>query len=220
MDQTEELLKEVEVQPVYFTDEKERNALAEQYTPLVKKISHNMAKDSPCEYEEIEGFAWIGFTKALNEYDPTKSDMSFLSFAAYGIRNAILSGSNRNGRTIRISYYKQKQMRANEEEIPSVVSLNKNFENEDHLRSLGIEDEPEFDDGWDALKNALDSHFPDAWTDMFYSVYGLYGHHLEKSKDVAKRQNISGCLVTKRMKKMIEFIQQDENLCDILRDLL
>ena len=80
--------------------------------------------------------------------------------------------------------------------------------------------EPEFDDGWNALKNALDSHFPDAWTDMFYSVYGLYGHEVEKSKDIAKRQNISGCLVTKRMKKMIDFIQQDKNLCDILRDLL
>ena len=43
---------------------------------------------------------------------------------------------------------------------------------------------------------------------------------IEKSKDIAKRQNISGCLVTKRMKKMIEYIQSDKELCDILRELL
>jgi hypothetical protein len=55
---------------------------------------------------------------------------------------------------------------------------------------------------------------------MFYSVYGLYGHEVEKSKDIAKRFGISGCLVTKRMKKMIKFIQDDPELSEILRELL
>ena len=112
-------------------------------------------------------------------------------------------------------------MKERGEDVPSTISLNKHFENEDHLPELGIEEDfLDSDNSWNLLKQRLDEHFPEEWTDMFYSVYGLYGKEVEKSKDIAKRQGISGCLVTKRMKKMIEYIQSDKELCDILRELL
>lgn len=199
----------------------ERNQLAKQYLPLVKKISTRMFKQSPLDYEEIEGFAWAGFIKAMDSYNPKVSNMSFLSWVSYGIRNAILSGQTQNGSTIRVSYYMRKKMNERGEDVPSTISLNKNFDNEDHLLELGVkEDFLDSDNSWSLLKKRLDEHFPENWTDMFYSVYGLYGKKIEKSKDIAKRQNISGCLVTKRMKKMIEYIQSDKELCDILRELL
>jgi RNA polymerase sigma factor (sigma-70 family) len=198
----------------------ERNELAKKYLPLVKKISNQMFNKCSLDYDEIEGFAWEGFVLAMNNYDPKKSSMTFTSYAAYGIRNAILNGINENGRTIAISYYKQKKMKENGEELPTSVSLQNNFDNEDHLLSLGIEDDTLFDNPWDVLIRKLNENFNKDWVDMFCSIYGLNGHDVEKGKDVAARQGISGCLVTKRTHKMIEFIQNDKELSDILRDLL
>ena len=40
------------------------------------------------------------------------------------------------------------------------------------------------------------------------------------AKDIAERLGISGCLVTKRTKKIIEFIKNDPELSSLLRDLL
>ena len=85
----------------------ERDELAKKYMPLVKKISHQMLNRCSLEYDEIEGFAWVGLVLAMNTYDSHKSNMSFTSYAAYGIRNAILNGINDTGRTISVSYYKQ-----------------------------------------------------------------------------------------------------------------
>lgn len=200
--------------------ELERSKLAEKYTPLVKKISNQMFKNYSLEYEEIEGFAWEGFVIAMNTYDPTKSTMSFTSFAAYGIRNAILSGVNESSRTIRVSYYKQKQMKERGEEMPSSISLNQHFENEDHLSSLGFEDDIIFDNPWELLIQRVKENFDPVWVDIFFSSFGLDGHEVEKGKDIAERLGISGCLVTKRTKKIINFIKNDPELSALLRDLL
>ena len=200
--------------------EKERDELAKKYMPLVKKISHQMLNQCSLEYEEIEGFARVGLVLAMNSYDENKSSMSFTSWAAYGIRNAILNGINDTSRTIAISYYKQKKMKENGEEIPTSISLNQNFDNEDHLSSLGFEDDVLLDNPWDVLIKKLKANFDEEWVDMFCSLYGLDGHDVEKGKDIAARLGISGCLVTKRTKKIIKFIQDDEEISEILRDLL
>ena len=198
----------------------ERDELAKKYMPLVKKISHQMLNRCSLEYDEIEGFAWVGLVLAMNTYDSHKSNMSFTSYAAYGIRNAILNGINDTGRTISVSYYKQKKMEEKGEEIPSSISLNKNFDNEDHLANLGFEDDILFDNPWDVLIKKLKENFDEEWVDMFCSLYGLDGHDVEKGKEIAARLGISGCLVTKRTKKIIQFIQKDNELSDILRDLI
>lgn len=198
----------------------ERNQLAKQYMPLVKKMSIKMYHSTGFDYEEVEGFAWQGLVDAMNKYDSNRSTMSFTSFAAYYIRHAILNGTNQNGKTIKVSYYKRKKMEENGEDLPVAVSISKNFENEDYLEQLGTEDEYLFDDPWGILKRRLEENFKPEWTDMFFSVYGLYGKEVEKSKDVANRQGVSGCLITKRMKKMIQFIKEDKELSSILRDLL
>lgn len=205
---------------MYSSTEAERNELAKQYMPLVKKISHQMLNQCSLDYEEIEGFARVGLVLAMNSYDETKSSMSFTSWAAYGIRNAILNGINDTGRTIAVSYYRQKKMRERGEEIPSSISLNKNFDNEDHLEQLGFEEEVLLENPWDILVKKLKMNFDEEWIDMFCSLYGLNGHPIEKGKDIAKRLGISGCLVTKRTKKMVQFIQEDAELSEILRDLL
>lgn len=198
----------------------ERNELAKKYLPLVKKISNQFLNSSPLEYDEIEGFAWEGFVLAMNKYDPTKSDMSFTSYAAFGIKNAIMNGINSSGQTIAVSLYNRKKMTERGENIPTSVSLEKNFENEDHLLSLGFEDDVVFDNPWKVMLDKIKANFDEEYVDIFCSIYGLDGHDVEKGKDVAERLGISGCLVTKRTKKIIDFIKNDKELSSVLRDLL
>ena len=198
----------------------ERNELAKKYLPLVKKISNQFLNSSPLEYDEIEGFAWEGFVLAMNKYDPTKSDMSFTSYAAFGIKNAIMNGINSSGQTIAVSLYNRKKMAEKGEDAPTSVSLEKNFENEDHLLSLGFEDDVVFDNPWQIMLDKVKANFDEEHVDIFCSIFGLDGHDVEKGKDIAERLNISGCLVTKRTKKIIDFIKNDKELSSILRDLL
>ena len=200
--------------------ELERNELAKKYLPLIKKISNQFLNSSPLEYDEIEGFAWEGFVLAMNKYDPTKSDMTFTSYAAFGIKNAIMNGINSSGQTIAVSLYNRKKMAENGEDIPTSVSLEKNFENEDHLLSLGFEDDVVFDNPWKVMLDKVKANFDEEYVDIFCSIYGLDGHDVEKGKDIAERLGISGCLVTKRTKKIINFIKNDKELSSILRDLL
>ena len=181
----------------------ERNELAKKYLPLVKKISNQFLNSSPLEYDEIEGFAWEGFVLAMNKYDPEKSDMSFTSYAAFGIKNAIMNGINSSGQTIAVSLYNRKKMAEKGETIPTSVSLEKNFENEDHLLSLGFEDDVVFDNPWKVMLDKVKANFDEEYVDIFCSIYGLDGHDVEKGKDVAERLGISGCLVTKRTKRLL-----------------
>lgn len=202
-------------------NEKERNELAKQYVPLVKKIVNQFSKKCALDYDEIESFAWEGFTIAMNTYDPEKSKMTFTSFVGYGIRNAILSGISSTQSTIAVSYYIRKKMNETGGVVPTTVSIEKNFENEDHLDALGLVDEDfVYEDPWQMLIKKLKNNFSEENVDTFCSVYGLDGHKVEKCKEIAQRMNVSGSLITKRIKKMIEFIKNDKELSNALRDAI
>ena len=200
--------------------ELERNNLAKQFLPLVKKISNQMYDKCSLDYEEIEGFAWEGFVKAMNSYDKTRSNMSFASYAAYGIRHAIQDGISDTSSTIAVSYYMRKKMSERGEDAPTAISIEKNYENEDHLAQLGFEDETLFDNPWQVLIQKLSENFPRDWVDMFCDEYGLNGHPVVKCKEIAERLGVSGCLITKRTKKMHEFISSNDELRELLRELL
>ena len=146
--------------------------------------------------------------------------MSFTSYAAFGIKNAIMNGINSSVQTIAVSLYHRKKMAEKGENIPTSISLEKNFENEDHLLSLGFEDDVVFDNPWKVMLDKVKANFDEEYVDIFCSIYGLDGHDVEKGKDIAERLGISGCLVTKRTKKIIDFIKNDKELSSILRDLL
>lgn len=197
-----------------------RNKLAKQFKPLVKKISNQFKDKSNFDYEEIEGFAWVGFSLALEKYDPSLSNMKFESYLAYSIRNAILNGMNKFSRTIKISFYNQKKLKSKGESQPTSFSIDKYFENEDHLINLGVEDSKCFENPWDILYKKISEKFDKNHAEILFSIYGLNGYKIEKGKDLAKKYNISGCLITKRIKKMVEFIKNDNELSDYLRDLL
>ena len=104
------------------------------------------------------------------------------------------------------------------EPLPTTVGID-NFYGAS-LTKLGYADDPELEDSWEMLHTRLTDNFPPEWTEMFFSLYGIFGRELKKGKDIAKELGVSGCLITKRTHKMIEFIKKDPELLDALRELL
>lgn len=201
-------------------DSKLRNKLAIQYVPLVKKISRQMYGKSALEFDEVECFGWEGFVYAMNTYDKNKSEMTFMAYAAYYIRNAILNGINRTSRSISVSYYFQKKAKESGEELPSQLKLS-DFNNDgNNLSELGLEDEKLFDNPWELLVEAVKKNFSKSHADIFFSIYGLNGKKIEKGKDIAKRLNVSSSLITKKIKQVIKFIKNNKEISEQLRDLL
>ena len=88
------------------------------------------------------------------------------------------------------------------------------------MAQLGFEDETLFDNPWHVLIQKLSENFPKDWVDMFCDEYGLNGHPVVKCKEIAERLGVSGCLITKRTKKMHEFISSNDELRELLRELL
>lgn len=204
--------------------ESERNKLAKQHLPLVKKISLQMHnKCSAVDYDEIEGFGWFGLVNAMNKYDSSRSEMTFTQYAAYCILHAIRKGISQTGSEITVSYYYRKKAKEGDFEIPTVISRDSLFdgENEDHLIEMGVTDkEPSVDNAWNVLIDRIKENFPTDWSNMFFDEFGLDGHEVVKCKDIAINQGVSACLITKRTKKMIDFIKNDEELSELLRELL
>ena len=55
---------------------------------------------------------------------------------------------------------------------------------------------------------------------MFYKVFGLKGFVDEKSQDVAKFYGVSNGLISQIVKKIIEYIKSDNDLCEMLAQLV
>ena len=55
---------------------------------------------------------------------------------------------------------------------------------------------------------------------MFYMSFGLNGYEETKGKDIAIEFGVSEGLVSQKIKKVIQFIRKDNELCEILANLL
>lgn len=197
----------------------EQTELAKKFTPLVKKITNQYLGKCKISYEDIEGYAWEGFTRAMNTYDNKRSNMSFKSFAAFGIRNSILNGLKENNST-NISYYFIKKYKKEGLDLPTTISIEKNFENEDHLAELGIEDNVSTYDPWTVVINKLYTKFPDKWVNAFCEINGIGCAKLKKSKEVAEELHVSCPLVSKTIKQMVNFIKNDKESLEYLSELI
>jgi len=72
-------------------NEFEKEALAEEHYNLIRGIARDF-KNVPFEYEELFSIAAIGFTKALNTYEPDRVPLTkFTTFATVCMKKEILS---------------------------------------------------------------------------------------------------------------------------------
>lgn len=209
----------------------DKNRLAVQYEPLVNKISKQFYDKTNVDWSSLKSMAYEGLALAFNTYDSTKSKMKFLNYAAYAIRNNILTGIDNEIRTVKLSNYAQKRAVERGEPLFNSVSMSdlmKSDVDDPHNRISSREykcrlyDTDKFSSGdpLEYLYNRLEEKFSPRDLDMFYKCFGLKGYDNYKNKDIAKEYEVSEGLVSQKIKKVITFIQKDNDLCEMLGSML
>lgn len=207
--------------------ELQKNKLALQYQPLVNKLTKQFFDKGLTQWDQIESMAWEGLAIAMNNYDEKRSKMNFTQYAAFSIRNNILTSLDNELRTVKMSNYMQKKAQINGDALFTTISINRSYNEDDEYRApkefkFNAYTKPKFDDGdiFEYVYNRLESQFPERDCKMFYKAFGLKGYDDTKGKDIAKEYGVSEGLVSQKIKKMTTFIRKDSSMCEMFQNLL
>ena len=132
---------------------REQNELVKQYTPLVNKMIMQFYKKNTTSWENLKSMALEGLALAFKNYDPKRSKMNFTQFAAFAIRNNILTGLDNELRVVKLSAYAQKKVAEKGDALWNTVRVNmvpsqSDNENKKPLEiKLGMYENEQFSDG-------------------------------------------------------------------------
>lgn len=193
-----------------LTDMNITNEQVKQYEPLVHKIAHQFENTVTVPYEDIVQYGYEGLINAFHTYKDDKKQ-TFAQYAGWQIRYAILNAFNIEGSIIKHGYYQRKTSKPLS---VSHIDADESFLQLEADRSCNISYIRE------VLSKDLEANFSARDCDIFYRVYGLKQYDYEKSKDVAALYNISNASVTIITQKIISYIQQNEEIMEVLQDML
>lgn len=208
---------------------KEKNELVKKYEPLINKITKQFHEKVCCDWDTIKSMAYEGFVLAINHYDPEKSSMTFMQYAAYECCNNIKTCLTNESRTVKLPWDEQKKLKAAGKStfISHSIDVTRDDDGEDKSQTTnklptGMITMDKFSDGdvFEYLYSRLEEKFPKDWCEIFYMTYGLKNYEEVKNQDIAKYFNVSDGLISQKRKKMIDFIRQDNDLCEMLSSLL
>ena len=226
-----------------------RNQLAKQFTPLVNKIVGQQQKILKTDWGTLMSMGFEGLAIAMNTYDPERSGMTFTQYAAFSILNNIRNCSCIELHTVKLTSYTQDQIRkANAaakkaEETDETYSgapagvgtttftsvsisnvMNPSGDNDNMNREMryGIYESAKFANGdiFEQIKVEVDSHCNKTDAYCFYHYFGICGYPEKQVIELAEELNVTSGRISQRLKKVIDFIKKDENLCEGLAALL
>ena len=204
-----------------------RTELVKQYEPLINKLTAQFFHKVSYDWDSIKSMAYEGFVLAMNKYDETRSNMSFMSFAAFEIRNNIMTRLTEESRTVKLPFEEQKRRKATGEALFNTVSIDHSVRDDDDDTTpretvMGMAVPAKFDDGdvYDYMYARLSDNFSERDCKMFYMSYGLNGFEETPNQDIARIFNVSAGLISQRKKRIIDFIRKDRDLCEMLASLM
>ena len=209
--------------------EREKNQFAKQYVNLVRKLVKQTVDKGFADWSQVESAAWEGFARAMSDYNPERSKLNFTQYAGWSIRNWILSSIDNELRTVKVSWYNRKKAEANEETVFKRVSFEPANNDEDSPKSSnrkfnfnGMHTNPTFGDGdvYEYMYSRLEEKFSKDHCNIFYHSFGLKGCEEMKGKDIAKMVGLSEGAVSQRVKKVITWMRNDEEMCEMLSNLM
>lgn len=209
---------------VYNLNEIKRN-LPSKYDKLVNKLIKQFFSKGLTDWDQIKSMAWEGFAIAMNTYDDTKSKMNFTQFAAFAIRNNILTSLDNELRTVKLSAYAQKKTTEAGNSLYNTVSIDTKIrddeENSGKELKLNMYENDKFSDGdvYGYIYQRLEDAFSERDCKIFYSIFGLNGYEEHKNKEVAKILGISEGLVSQRIKRITSWMRKDDEICEMLKNL-
>lgn len=203
----------------------EKNQLVKQYEPLVCKITRQFTTKMCVPWNDVKSMAYEGLVLAFEKYDETRSKMSFTQYAAFAIRNNILTCLDNELRTVKMSNYAQKKAVEHGEALFNTVSIDQPTREDDNKPlelKLNMFCDEKFSDGdvYEYLYIRLENQFNERDCNIFYKSFGLHNENTLKGKEIAKEMGVSEGLVSRQNKKIIEWIRTDNNLCEVLANLL
>lgn len=204
----------------------EESKLVLKYEPLVNKLVKQFYDQVQCPWNDLKSMAYEGLAIAIHKYDSNRSKMSFTQYAAFAIRNNILTCLDEELRTVRLSAYAQKKVIERGGTTFNTISIDQPYHGDDERTPresvMNMYEDEKFSNGdvFNYLYDRLDDKFSERDCNIFYMTFGLKGYSETKGRDIAKSLNISEGLVSQRLKKVITFIRQDSDLCEMLGSLI
>lgn len=192
-----------------FSTEEGRNEVARKYDNLIWKIARSYAGKSNFVLDELHSIGQLGLVDAMNTYgkkteksaatDEQVKGYTFLSWAAYRIRIAILETIKDQGHLVRVPRSQQSRERAEkgrntktysvsvetpvgrDKEGNSKRLIDKISDYERAGKSLEDEDNARL---WENIHRILKKKFDDRTLDIFYSKWGVNGYKKMSGKEI------------------------------------
>lgn len=206
--------------------QREKNNLAMQYEALVNKLVKQFSSKVCVNWQDIKSMAYEGLALAIEKYDEERSDMTFTQYAAFAIRNNILTGLTNETRTVKMTAYMQGKAAEAGESLFTSISIDRSMRADDEKKplevKLGMVSDETFSDGdvFEYLNVRLLENFKERDVKMFYKTFGLMGEDDMKGKDIAKEFGVSGAVISNKVNKILKWIKTDTDLCEVLSNLL
>lgn len=218
--------------------ETEKNALVKKYEPLIAKLVNQFFSKGVAQWDQLKSMAYEGFALAINNYDEDRSKMNFTQYAAFSIRNNILNGLNNELRTVKLSAYAQQKCKEWYGEDAKAATFNTvslttissggrgdGYNGNDGCSmefKLGLYANAKFADGdiYDYLYYRIESQFPKLTCEMFYHTFGLNDYDKLKGVELTKKFKVSATTVSIRVNRVIKWIREDNELCEMLANLI
>lgn len=221
----------------------EKNELVKQYEPLIAKLVNQFFSKGTTTWDQLKSMAYEGFALAINNYDDERSKMTFTQYAAFSIRNNILNGLNNELRTVKLSAYAQQKCKEwygeeskaatfNTTSLSTIERSNQDGGN-DSVRccsrdtysreyKLGVYTNALFADGdvYEYLYSRIESQFPESTYNLFYHTFGLKDFEEMKGIDLAKKYKTSPTTISIKVNKVVKWIREDNELCEMLNNLV
>ena len=201
------------------------NELVKQYKPLINKITfqfYNRIK--MISWEDTLSMAYEGFALAAKNYDETRSKLTFGQYAAWCMRNNILTSIDNELRTVKLSNYAQKRATKLGHNTYNTISIT-NIEGKDstwlnHSREyiFGLyEEQSETDEDVNMLiLPFIKRKFGEKQCDIFEKYFGL-GKYYDSNisvKDIANSYGCTSGYISQQIKRMTNAIQNNSKLID------
>ena len=219
-------MKENEYSTLFEMSQVEQTKMIAKYEPLVNKITNQFVQKVKMPWDSIKSMAYEGLVLAFRDYDQSRSSLTFVQYAAFSIRNNILTSINQEIRTVKMNQYTQKQAETNGDPVFNTVRIDFSFANDDANSNteikLGAYENEKFSCGdiFEYLCYRLERRFQKRDCEIFYKTFGINGYDDMQCQEIAKEYNVSNGLISQKIKKIVEFIRKDEDLCEMLGQLL
>lgn len=214
----------------------ERNVIAKDYEPLVNKITKQMYTKNAGRigWDDIKSMAYEGLVIAMNTYDPDRKTkdgkpLSFTQFAAWSILNNIRTKLSEECRTVKMSAYMQAKAIAegnttfesigfeNKDDEGNEINISKVFKSLERT----LYSTPNWQDGdvESYVYMKIEERFDEKDIELFYRYYGLHGYEEAKVLELAKELNVTSGRVSQRIKKIVNYIKSQDDLCEMIAKL-